>query len=200
MQNERLREALLRKGFTPAKLAEHIGVDPKTAERWIGQGRIPYPRNRYEIAALVGETEGYLWPTAVAPKMACDVAQSEVVSIYPRRSAVPFELWTRLLNESTDNVGVLAFAGLFLPEQIPALVGTLEAKGKAGATVELLLGDPDSPAVALRGPKKRLAMPWPQRSITCWPSTTSCPIRRAYRFVYIELLYTTQSTALTTRC
>ena len=39
MANERLRTALLQRGVTPTDLADTVGVDPKTIERWIG-GRI----------------------------------------------------------------------------------------------------------------------------------------------------------------
>ncbi|SDR05195.1 helix-turn-helix domain-containing protein [Thermostaphylospora chromogena] len=39
MANERLRAALLEKGVSVTELAEAIGVDPKTVERWITKGR-----------------------------------------------------------------------------------------------------------------------------------------------------------------
>ncbi len=35
MRNERLRALLLERGQTPDKLAEAVGVDAKTVERWI---------------------------------------------------------------------------------------------------------------------------------------------------------------------
>ncbi|MCI0690160.1 MAG: hypothetical protein L0Y54_23415 [Sporichthyaceae bacterium] len=35
--NERLRTALLTAGHTSRTLAEAVGVDPKTAERWVNQ-------------------------------------------------------------------------------------------------------------------------------------------------------------------
>ena len=66
MTNDRLRDAMLRNGLTPTAIAQRVGVDPKTAERWITQGRAPYPRYRFEIAALVKEDEAYLWPGAVS--------------------------------------------------------------------------------------------------------------------------------------
>jgi hypothetical protein len=34
MANERLRTALLQRGLTPSDLADTVGVDPKTIERW----------------------------------------------------------------------------------------------------------------------------------------------------------------------
>ena len=151
MPNDRLRDALLRNGFTPTAVAEQVGVDPKTVERWITQGRAPYPRYRHAIAAMVKESESYLWPDAMPTERATRVAQSEVVQVYPRRAAVPDDLWRRLISQAQERVGILVYAGLFLPEQQPQLISALKAKAEAGARVEILLGDPDSPEVAQRG-------------------------------------------------
>jgi transcriptional regulator with XRE-family HTH domain len=151
MSNDRLRDAMLRNGLTPAAIADQIGVDPKTVERWITQDRTPYPKHRHAIAALVREGESYLWPGALSPERASRVAQSEVVEIYPRRSAMPAELWERMLDAASDQVGILAYGGLFLHEQNPKFGATLLQKAIAGTKVEVLLGDPESPQVAERG-------------------------------------------------
>ncbi|MEO3820980.1 XRE family transcriptional regulator [Plantactinospora sp. B24E8] len=151
MSNERLRDALLKAGLTTFGLAEKLGVNPKTAERWVTLDRAPYPRHRHAIATLLGERETYLWPKALSPQRAAQVAESEVVHIYPRRAAVPIDLWRRLIEQATNKVGILAYAGLFLPEQVPTLIRDLKAKAEAGAVVQILLGDPSSEAVARRG-------------------------------------------------
>ncbi|MFC0005524.1 helix-turn-helix domain-containing protein [Micromonospora siamensis] len=151
MPNDRLREGLLRKGLTTATLAEKLDVDPKTVERWITQSRNPYPRYRHAIAALLGESESYLWPDALPTERVAQVSQSEVVHIYPRRGAVPPDLWQRLLDQTTRHVGVLVYAGLFLPEYNPRWVSTLQEKAKTGVQVELLFGDPEGEHVAARG-------------------------------------------------
>lgn len=151
MPNERLRDAIHKNGFTPVALAEKLGVDAKTAERWLTQDRVPYPRHRSAIAALLREHEAYLWPNALTPERATKVAQSELVELYPRRSSVPDTLWRRLFTDAQEQIGILAYAGLFLPEQNPKLVPTLRAKAGAGVRVRILLGDPDSNEVAQRG-------------------------------------------------
>jgi transcriptional regulator with XRE-family HTH domain len=151
MPNDRLRDAMLLNGLTPAAIADQLGVDPKTAERWITQGRAPYPRHRHAIAALVKESESYLWPDAVPAERANRVAQSEVVQVYPRRASVPEDVWRRLIDQAQERIGILVYSGLFLPEQHPKLIATLKAKAKAGARVEILLGDPASAEVAQRG-------------------------------------------------
>jgi transcriptional regulator with XRE-family HTH domain len=151
MPNERLRDTILRKGLTPAAVAERLGVDPKTVERWITQDRTPYPKHRHAIAAIVGEGESYLWPNALSTERGLAVAQSELVTIYPRRGAVPPDLWRRLLNQATKQIGILAYGALFLHEFMPDFTKTLIAKSDAGARVEVLLGDPASEHVAQRG-------------------------------------------------
>jgi hypothetical protein len=103
------------------------------------------------MALMLKETPSYLWPSAGSPAHRARVAQSELVALYPRRAVVPQELWPRLLDSATEHIAVLAYAGLFLPEQNPKLVATLKRKAKDGAHVELLLGDPVSAEVARRG-------------------------------------------------
>jgi transcriptional regulator with XRE-family HTH domain len=149
--NDRLRDAMLRNGLTPEAVAERIGVDPKTAERWITQGRAPYPRHRYAIAALVKEAESYLWPDALPPERAARVAASEVVHVFRSRGVVPDDLWRRLLDNASERIGVLVYGGLFLAEQNPKYVASLKAKATHGADVRVLLGNPDSSVVAQRG-------------------------------------------------
>lgn len=150
MPNHRLRDAILRNGLTPTSVAEKLDVDPKTVERWITQDRIPYPRHRHAIAAIVREGEEYLWPDAVSPEKAGRIGQSELIQLYSRRIAVPYDLWHRLINKAECNIDVLAYAGLFLVEQEPKLIDTLKEKAAAGVKIRILLGRPDSDAVKRR--------------------------------------------------
>jgi transcriptional regulator with XRE-family HTH domain len=116
MPNERLRDALLKHGLTPAAIAEDVGVDPKTAERWITQNRTPYPRHRHATAIRLQESESYLWPDALTPERAARIARSEVVEFYPRRAAIPVAAWQKLFDNAQERIGILVYAGLFLPE------------------------------------------------------------------------------------
>jgi transcriptional regulator with XRE-family HTH domain len=151
MANERLRDAMLRDGLTPIGLADKLGVSPKTAERWITLSRVPYPRHRHAIAAALKERESYLWPEAMTPDRMAQVSENECVKVFPRRAAVPLDLWTRLAEQATTEIGILVFSGLFLPEQVPQLVRLLKQKAKEGAAVRILLGDPESEVVRNRG-------------------------------------------------
>ena len=151
MANDRVRDALMRRGLTPDAAADELGVDPKTIERWITTGRTPYRRHRHQLAAMLGEPEVYLWPDALDTERRAEVARSEVVEIYPHRSDSPTALWTRLFAEVDEHLDMLVYAALFLPEQDPKFVAKLAKKAQSGTTMRLLVGDPESVEVSKRG-------------------------------------------------
>jgi hypothetical protein len=129
-------------------VAAHLGVDPKTVERWLN-GRVPYPNNRAALADLVGAEEEDLWPDAKGP-LTSRARPEELGAVYPHRWAVPRGVWKRLFESATDEIGVLAYSALFLAEDA-GLLGTLADKAADGVRVRIALGDPDSPCVAQRG-------------------------------------------------
>ncbi|MFI0894849.1 XRE family transcriptional regulator [Streptomyces sp. NPDC020983] len=150
MPNERLRAALLERGLTLDELANSIDVDPKTVERWVTTGRTPYRRHRYAVAAQLGVDETYLWPDALTPDQIAGASESEILTVYPHRWSVPSDLWRRMFDTAEHEIGVLVYSGLFLSED----AGThqvFRAKADAGVRVRILLGDPQSAAVAQRG-------------------------------------------------
>lgn len=147
--NERLRDAILRHGLDVEQVASATSVDLKTVERWISTGRLPYPKHRRVIAAMVRETESYLWPDAITPERKAKIGGSEVVRVYPHRHSVPPELWTRLLAQAEEHVEILLYAGMFLTDD-PTLVKRLRKKAEDGTKIRLLLGDPASPEVTRR--------------------------------------------------
>src|SRR5205814_628699 len=73
-----------------------------------------------------------------------------VVAVYPHRSEVPRDLWGRLFAEAENEIGILAYGGLFLSED-SGIQRTLMQKARDGVRIRILLGDPESPAVAERG-------------------------------------------------
>lgn len=149
MANERLRTALLQRGVTPTQLADVAGVDPKTVERWIG-GRIPYRRHRYLVAIHLQADETYLWPDALAPAEAADASESEILTVYPHRWAVPRDAWGNLFSAAEREIGILVYSGLFLADDT-GLHALLARKASEGVSVRFLLGHPDSPHVDTRG-------------------------------------------------
>ncbi len=155
MANERLRDALLTAGITAEEVAEKVGVDPKSVERWMTTDRTPYARHRRTLSAMLGQSESYLWPAAVPAERQAAIASSEVVGVYPHRSLIPVDLWDRLIQSATDRIDILVHAGLFLVER-PDFIETLANKAAAGVTVRIAFGDPDSDAVSLRSSEEGL--------------------------------------------
>ncbi|MFD9893807.1 XRE family transcriptional regulator [Amycolatopsis sp. NPDC059027] len=149
MPNERLRDALLRKGFNLDEVAAATAVDRKTVERWITQSRVPYSRHRHTVAALVQESENYLWPDAVAPERKAAIGASEVIEIYPHRHSAPYDLWSRLIDQAQERVEILVYSAMFLTDD-PTLVRRLRQKSRKGTKVRLVVGDPTSREVAHR--------------------------------------------------
>jgi len=165
MANDRLRTALLQRGVTPAELADVAGVDPKTVERWIG-GRIPYRRHRYLVATHLQADETYLWPDALAPSEAANASESEIVTVYPHRWAVPREAWGNLFAAAEHEIGILVYSGLFLADD-SGMHALLARKASEGVNVRFLLGDPDSVHVDTRGQDEGIdeAMPAKIRNV-----------------------------------
>ncbi|GIH28500.1 transcriptional regulator [Acrocarpospora phusangensis] len=150
MANERLRAALLERGVSVADLAAAIEVDPKTVERWITKGRAPYRKHRYAVSSHLGMEESYLWPEALTREQVASASESEIVSVYPHRWAVPRDIWGRLFSAAKDEIGVLVYSGMFLAEDA-GMVRVLGERAEAGVRVRILFGDPASPEVARRG-------------------------------------------------
>lgn len=143
--NDNLRDALARARLHLSDVATHLEVTPKTVARWIG-GRIPYPRHRAALADLLNTDESELWPDITRRR----TTASGIVAVYPHRWAVPRAVWLHLFESAQREIAVLAYSGLFLADDA-GLMHTLTAKAQAGIKVRILLGDPDSQAVADRG-------------------------------------------------
>jgi transcriptional regulator with XRE-family HTH domain len=155
MPNERLRGAISAAGQTLDRLAEAVQVDPKTVERWVTKDRVPHRSTRLAVADLLSAKETYLWPSVADDPRTKSASRAELVEFYASRSSVPLDLWVSMAEAARECFDLLAFAGLFLPEHVE-LVPRLIRRARAGVRVRVLLGDPDSPAVALRGQEEGL--------------------------------------------
>ncbi|MFI0350379.1 multiprotein-bridging factor 1 family protein [Actinomadura sp. 9N407] len=147
--NDLLRRALSDAQLTEADLAERIGVDPKTVHRWLA-GRVPYPRHRASLCGLLGQRDEYLWPQLAAPRALSEPPGAQVLATYPHRWAVPRAVWQHHFANARHEIGILAYAGLFLAED-QGVMRTIAGKAREGVTVRVLLGDPDGPRISERG-------------------------------------------------
>ncbi|MEV5959626.1 XRE family transcriptional regulator [Streptomyces sp. NPDC051987] len=131
-------------------LAEAIDVNPKTVERWITQGKVPYRRHQYATATVLKVDVTTLWDDTRTVDSAADLTKAEIGTVYPHRHTVPSGLWREIYAKAQKNLDVLVYSGLFLSED-PVFHDLLRAKAAAGVQVRILLGDPDCAAVRQRG-------------------------------------------------
>jgi DNA-binding transcriptional regulator YdaS (Cro superfamily) len=146
--NHPLARALRGAGINAVDVAARLGVDPKTVNRWIA-GRIPYPQHRAALVQLTGWSPRDLWPDLARPAEPARQAD-EIRIVYPHRSAVPADAWSRLFARAEKEIGILAYSALFLAEDLAVSI-LLREKAKAGVRVRIALGEPDGVHVTDRG-------------------------------------------------
>lgn len=150
---------LLARALSGAKLdivdvAAQLCVDPKTVQRWISSGRIPYPRHRDALVSLTGWAAHDLWPSLPRPAERPGAAD-EIRIVYPHRSAVPSDAWSLLLSRAEREIDILAYSANFLAEDISVRT-LLRNKARADVRVRIALGDPDGRHIASRGTEERI--------------------------------------------
>lgn len=168
MANERLRDAIDSAGVTLEQLSEKVEVDPKTIERWISKGRLPHRVNRQRLAIALGVSEGLIWPGLTSGGSSDGSIRAELVHMFPSRGSIPTGFWTSLIDETQERIAVLAFSASFLHDSLPNFVQRLRDKSEAGVEVRLLLGNPDSEAVAIRGAEEGIAESLRERCRLTW--------------------------------
>jgi lambda repressor-like predicted transcriptional regulator len=168
MTNERLRASLTSSGMTLQSLSERVGVDRKTVERWITTGRTPHRTHRIAVAAAIGKDDAFLWPDAVPAAERQSASQAEFVAIYPSRGSLHGDTWANLVDNATESIDVLAFAGSFLHDTVPDFADRMAERARTGVRVRLLIGDPDSDAVRLRGEEEGIGGSLADRCKLSW--------------------------------
>lgn len=152
MPNERLRAAVKAARLDRDSIAQALRVDVRTIERW-EEGRLPHPRHRVALAALLRQHEGYLWPHVGRPSPS---GAEELVGLYGHRADVDSSVWRELLLGAGDRIDLLGFALLFLPEQHADLIPVLVQKARGGCEIRVTVADPTCEAVRLRDEEEAL--------------------------------------------
>jgi hypothetical protein len=140
--------------MTSRQLAEAVGVDPKTAERWVSTGRTPHPAIARRAAEVLREDLAYLWP-AIEQGRRTQRGTSELVAAYPTRAMAPLDMWRTLFQQAEQEIGILVYAAIFLHESWPDFSEMLATKAEAGCQIRIMLGDADSPVIRARGQEER---------------------------------------------
>lgn len=154
--NERLRGSIASGGLRPADLAESVGVDSKTVERWITKGRLPHRTHRLAVSKALNVDETYLWPEVLSAPITQSASVAELLELHPSRSAVPHDTWRQLIAGAREAIDILVYAGTFLFEQLD-LTTVMREKSRQGVRFRILLGDETSDAVRVRSEEEGTA-------------------------------------------
>ncbi len=155
--SDTLRRAITESGLTTHQLARACGVEDRTVDRWLYEGRIPRPGTRAAAARKLGVEEVVLWPAAAKAVMKTG-PDREIVSVYPYRSACPSSVWRSLITDAESSLTFAGYTNYFLWLEQPNLAAALRKKARAGAAVRFLLGDPDSDVTRRREGVERTAL------------------------------------------
>ncbi|MGW3622741.1 hypothetical protein [Streptomyces sp. NPDC000880] len=136
--NERLRGAMVAANVTFEGLADRLGVDPKSVERWITLGRTPHARNAHAAAKHLHADPYHLWPRLDERHRSVPTSRDELVTCYPTRSVVPLELWRSTLAGAVGVIDLAVANPLFLVDAVWDLAALLADKAAAGVRVRLV--------------------------------------------------------------
>jgi transcriptional regulator with XRE-family HTH domain len=104
--NEKLRDAVWGSGIEITELARQVGVDPKTVERWMTGGRIPYRRHRWNASRVLGIDESELWadpnPDREIPRKRQKLAKRDIKNVIPPWTADGALLAARVILEANS--------------------------------------------------------------------------------------------------
>ncbi|MFD7730227.1 XRE family transcriptional regulator [Kitasatospora phosalacinea] len=154
MPNERLKAVMASGGWTCSALAERVGVDTKSVERWANQNRTPRLRAAHLAGEALGEDMFDLWPSLRQPRAARAISP-ELVALYEQRADLPVSVFVDLMERATERIDVLVYAAVFLHEAYPRLNDLLRERAAEGCVVRIALGDPDSENVRQRGEEEK---------------------------------------------
>jgi hypothetical protein len=136
--NEPLCHALIRAGLDEEDVAARLQVDPKTVRRWM-EGRMPYRRYRWALAAMLHVSDTDLWP-----QFSGERRPDEVVGVYPHRGQISDHAWLRFFGSASREIAILACSGIFLAE-VPGMLDVLRGRAEAGVKMRICLRDPQVP-------------------------------------------------------
>ncbi|MGX4692912.1 helix-turn-helix domain-containing protein [Streptomyces sp. JNUCC 63] len=148
--NERLRGAMVAANVTIEGLADHLGIDPKSVDRWLSTDRTPHARNAEAAARLLGVDAYQLWPRLGERHRSAPTPQDEVVACYPMRSTVPSGLWRTILAGACTVIDLAIANLLFLTDAVWDLPTLLADKTAAGVRVRIVTPEtPDGPVTGI---------------------------------------------------
>ncbi|MEZ5175157.1 MAG: XRE family transcriptional regulator [Acidimicrobiia bacterium] len=152
-RNDRLREVMVQAGVSADRLAEAVGVDPKSVWRWTNKGVVPRRIGlKTRVADVLNVAEADLWPATTRNGSVPEDRQvtEEVAAVWAHRADAPKSRWWTVLAAAETGIDLLGYAMQFLPEDHTRLDRLLIDKADSGCRIRIALANPDSPYVADR--------------------------------------------------
>jgi len=72
-----------------------------------------------------------------------DSASEHIQRVYAHRWQMPRETWWDLFSSADQEIGILAYSGLFIADDA-GILELLKARAQEGVSIRILLGDPKS--------------------------------------------------------
>jgi len=115
-------------------LAVAVGVNVKSAQRWVYEGRVPQKR---QVAVRVGQVLGtdpaWLWP-----KLGPRLRTPDLIHLYDQIGEVPKALWLRLAKSALERITIASDTTPVFPSE--TLAEVLQGAAAGGVEVEICLG------------------------------------------------------------
>lgn len=161
ISNESLRERLRGKRLSDRRFADGVGVSVKTVHRWLAD--VDYrvrEENARRAADVLGCTPHDLWPQQYpawdGSRPATTSVKPFMPTVYATRSQVPPDLWQQHFGCAQRTVDILVFAATFLFDTVDGFVDTLIDAAERGVAVRMLIGNPESASMILRGQEEAI--------------------------------------------
>src|SRR5271166_2769833 len=196
--NEVLRQRVRGRKLSDRRFADGIGVSVKTLQRWLAD--VDYRvrgENARRAAEVLGCTPHDLWPQQYPPSAANqpseDGARPFTPTVYATRSQIPASLWKQHFDDAQRCVDILVFAATFLFDTVDGFVDMLADAAGRGIAVRVLVGDPDSASMILRGEEEDIGEAVSARCHTTvellapWATTPGLQIRKHQTTLYTSM-------------
>jgi transcriptional regulator with XRE-family HTH domain len=196
--NEVLRDRIRGKRLSDRRFADVAGVSLKTVQRWLADiDHKVREDNARRAADVLGCTPHDLWPQQYPPSSttspSADGARPFVPTVYSTRTQMPISVWQQHFAEPQHSVDILVLAATFLFDTLDGFVDTLVEAAGRGVGVRMLVGDPDSPSLTLRGEEEDIGEAVVARCRTTvellapWASTPGLQIRTHQTTLYSSI-------------
>jgi len=156
LRNHRFQTALADAGLHCEELAKSAGVNMKSVQRWLYEGRVPRRKTALQVGQLLGVDPLWLWPT-----IGVAMSSADLVCVYTGVGDVPDGLWQQLSDTARSSVDITTGDVPALPGE--GLAESLAQQVRAGVVVRLYVGRAASPPL-LDGilPRRNDVLPRPE--------------------------------------